>query len=110
VTEVGGFVGSADDVDVLIRLLRRVRRRLHGAGDPGTVWARYVDEARREHPNAFTAWSATAMADLRRRYRSGATIAELSAQLGRSTGSITAKLVEIGEIELPRQPVEDEDR
>ena len=51
-----------------------------------------LDEIRRNHPNAYLAWTTEQEEQLRTRYAEGATIAELAGELGRQPGGIEARL------------------
>lgn len=51
-----------------------------------------LDELRRNHPNAYLAWTPEQEDQLRSRYAAGATIAELAGELGRQPGGIEARL------------------
>lgn len=58
----------------------------------GSAWAERVAEMRKEHPNAFRPWSKNDDNQLKEMFHQGESLASISKQLGRQSGSITARL------------------
>jgi len=101
VVEVSGHV-PVEDLDVVARLLAGAAR-LHQPARAVTVPAARTDgraytveEKRREHPNAYRPWTEQEERQLVRLYNEGASVEELSRQLGRNRGGILSRLTKIG--------------
>jgi hypothetical protein len=69
---------------------------------PHESYADLVNRVRQAHGKAYAPWTADEERTMLARFRAGASVVDLSQQLGRSPSAVYSRLVQLGEIEAVR--------
>jgi hypothetical protein len=103
ISNISGKLALADG-PAFARMLSVELAVLERWSPPAERKAYTVAGRRKEHPNAYRPWDGEQEERLLSRYRAGATLEQLSAELGRNVGGIRARLERLGELDMSAQP------